>query len=60
MRRKIILRPLTIIDNHILRILAQSLEPTFNCSVEIKAQISNLDYAYEPKRKQYLAPRQKA
>jgi len=57
MRRKIILRPLAEIDSQILEILKQSLGPTFNCSVEIKAQISHLDYAYEPERKQYLASR---
>ena len=55
MRRKIILRPLAEIDSHILEILKQSLKQTFNCPVEIEAQISNLDYAYEPKRKQYRA-----
>ena len=53
---KIILIPLTRINSHILKILKQSLEQTFNCPAEIKAQISSLDYAYEPKRKQYLAP----
>jgi len=57
MRRKIILRPLAQIDSRITGILKQGLEQTFNCPVEIKAQISNLDDAYEPKRKQYLAPR---
>ena len=55
MRQKIILTPLAQIDNHILEILKQSLHQTFNCPVEIKAQISNLDHAYDPKRKQYLA-----
>jgi len=55
MRRRIILRPLAQIDSHILELLKQSLVQTFNRSVEIKAQISNLDYAFEPKRKQYLA-----
>lgn len=55
MTQRIILRPLAQIDSHILKILKPSLTQTFNCSVEIKAQFSNLDYAYEPKRKQYLA-----
>ena len=57
MGRRIILRPLAQIDSQILEILKQNLEHTFNCPVEIKAQISNLDYAYDPKRKQYLSPR---
>ena len=55
MEQKIVLRPLVQIDSHMLETLKQSLTQTFNCSVEIEAQISNLDYAYEPKRKQYLA-----
>jgi len=54
-KQKIILRPLAEIDSYILEILKQSLEQTFNCPVEIKAEISNLDYAYNPERKQYLA-----
>lgn len=57
MGRKIILRPLAKINSQILEILKQGLGQTFNCPVEIKPQISNLDYAYEPRRKQYLAPR---
>jgi len=56
MGRKIILRPLAQIDSHILEILRQALEQTFNCSVGSKAQIGSLDYAYAPNRKQYLAP----
>jgi len=56
MGQKLILRPLTQINSHILEMLKQSLEQTFNCPVEIKAQISNLDNAYNPERKQYLAP----
>jgi len=55
MKQKIILRPLVQIDSHILEIIKRNLHRTFNCSVEIKAQISSLDYAYEPRRKQYLA-----
>ena len=57
MRQKTILRPLAQIDSYILEILKQSLEQTFDCPVEIKAQISSLDYAYDEKRKQYQAPR---
>jgi archaemetzincin len=56
MGRKIVLRPLTQIDSHILAVLKQSLGQTFNCPVETKAQIGSLDYAYDLKRKQYLAP----
>jgi len=57
MEPKIILRPLTMIDNHILEILKQSLGQSFSRPVEIKTQISNLDFAYDPSRKQYLSPR---
>jgi archaemetzincin len=56
MGQRIILRPLAQIDSQILEILKQNLEHTFNCPVEIKAQIGSLDYAYSPKRKQYLSP----
>ena len=55
MGRKIIVRPLAQIDRHILETVEQSLQQTFSCPVEIKAQIGSLDYAYDPKRKQYLA-----
>ena len=54
---KIILRPLAQIDSPILEILKQSLGQTFNCPVEIEAQIGSLDYAYDKNRKQYLAPK---
>ena len=57
MGRKIILRPLAEIDSHILEMLKQALEQTFDCPVGIKAQIGSLDYAYVPNREQYLAPR---
>jgi len=57
MGRKIILRPLAQINSQILEILKQSLEQTFNCPVEIDAQISSLEPAYNPERKQYLSPR---
>ena len=56
MGRKIILRPLAQIDSHILETLEQSLQQTFNCPVEIKPQIGSIDYAHDPKRRQYLAP----
>ena len=57
MEPKIILRPLAEIDSHTLEILKDSLVPTFSCPVEVKAQISGLDYAYNDERKQYLASR---
>jgi len=53
---KIVLRPLAQIDSHILEILKQSLTLTFNCPLEIQALTLSLEYAYEPKRRQYLAP----
>jgi archaemetzincin len=56
MRQKIILRPLAQIDSHILEILKQSLEHTFNRPIEIQALTLSLEHAYEPKRRQYLAP----
>ena len=55
MEQRIILRPLVQIDSHILETLKQSLTQTFNCLVEIEALTLSLEYAYEPKRKQYLA-----
>jgi len=57
MGQRIILRPLAQIDSQILEILKQNLEHTFNCPVEIKPEIGSLHYAYDPKRRQYLAPR---
>ena len=54
---KIILRPLAQIDSQILEILKQSLYQALDCPVEIEAQISSLDYAYDKNRKQYLAPK---
>ena len=54
---KIILRPLAQIDSHILEALKQGLYQTFNCPVEIEAQIGSLDYAYDKNRKQYIAPK---
>ena len=56
MAGKIILRLLDQIDSHILEMLKQGLNQTFNCPVEIEAQIISLDYAYDKRRKQYLAP----
>jgi len=56
MRQKIILRPLVKIKSHILEIMKQEVEHTFNRPVEIQPLALSLKYAYEPKRKQYLAP----
>lgn len=56
MKRKIVLGPLSQIDCRLLEMLKEGIEHTFNCLVEIKARIGSLDYAYAPKRKQYLAP----
>jgi len=55
MGRRIVLRPLTQIDNHILEMLKPALEQTFDCPVGIDAQIGSLDCAYAPNRKQYQA-----
>ena len=57
MGQEIILRPLTMIDSHTLKTLKQSLEQSFGCPVEIKAQIGSLDFAYDSARKQYLSRR---
>jgi len=57
MGQRIILKPLSRIDSQILKILKQDLEHTFNCPVETQALALSLDYAYNPKRRQYLAPR---
>jgi len=56
MKSRISVISLNEIDSHVLGILKQGLEQTFNCPVAIKAQISSLNYAYTPKRRQYLAP----
>lgn len=56
MGQRIILKPLAQIDSQILEILKQNLEQIFNCPVETKAVTLSLDYAYNPKRRQYLAP----
>jgi archaemetzincin len=56
MRQKIILRPMVQIDSHILEILKQGLEHTFNLPIEIQVLTLSLEHAYEPKRRQYLAP----
>jgi len=39
-----------------MEILRQSLEQTFDRPVEIKAEISNLEYAYDPTEKAISSP----
>jgi len=53
----IILVLLSEIDEHILDVLRQNLEQTFNCPMEIRSSIRSLKYAYNPLRKQYISPR---
>ena len=55
--RWIILVLLSEINEHILKVLKQSLEQTFNRAVETRAEIRSLDYAYDPSRNQYISPR---
>jgi len=52
---KILLKPLTEVDSQILETIREGLEKAFACSVEIKAQIEDISFAYDPTRKQYMA-----
>ncbi len=54
---RIILVLLSEIDKHILEVLKQNIEQTFNRPVEIRAHTGSLDYAYDASRKQYMSPR---
>ncbi len=54
---RIILVLLSEIDEHILEVLKQSLEQTFNRLVETRAKIRSLDYAYYSSRNQYISPK---
>ncbi|MDP2931364.1 MAG: archaemetzincin family Zn-dependent metalloprotease [Chloroflexota bacterium] len=56
MRRNIILVPLVRISSQIVEILEQSLAGIFGSGIHVRMRIGSLDYAYAPKRKQYLAP----
>lgn len=56
MGRKILLRTLAEIDSQILETIRPALEKAFACPVEIKAQIEDISFAYDPTRKQYMAP----
>ena len=53
---KISLRPLSNINGSILEELKERVKSIFGCPVEIRPSIGSLEYAYDPKRKQYLAP----
>jgi len=52
---KISLKPICNIDSNTLEELKERLKRTFGCPVEITPKLHNLDEAYDPKRKQYLA-----
>ncbi len=54
---RIILVLLSEINEHLLEVLKQTLEQTFNRTVETRAEIHSLDYAYAPSRRQYISPR---
>ena len=54
---RIILVMLSEINEHILEVLKQGLEQTFNRVVETRAKIRSLDNAYAPSRNQYISPR---
>ena len=54
---RIILVLLSEIDKHILEVLKQNIEQTFNRPVEVRAHTGSLDYAYDTSRKQYISPR---
>ncbi len=53
---KIILVILSQIDSRIIAKLGQSLEKTFCHPVEIRYEITSLDFAYDNARKQYMSP----
>jgi archaemetzincin len=54
---KILLVILCRIDADLLVALKQRLESVFNKIVEIRYHTQKLDFAYDPKRKQYVSPR---
>ena len=54
---KIILVLLSEINKHIIEVLKQGLEQTFNRTVETRAKIRSLDYTYDSNRNQYISPR---
>ena len=52
---KISLRSIGNIDSSIMEELKGKVKDIFGCPVEIKPSFSNLEYAYDPKRRQYLS-----
>mgnify|MGYP001080392817 CR=1 FL=1 len=53
---KISLRPLGDINSDIMEELKETVRCVFGCPVEIKLGFSDLEYAYDATRRQYLAP----
>jgi archaemetzincin len=54
---KISLKPLGNIDSGIMNELKEKVRNVFGCLIEIESTLDNLELAYEPRRKQYLASR---
>jgi archaemetzincin len=54
---KIILIFLSEISPHLATVLQSNLHETFSSEIEIRHRITDLGYAYDPKRKQYISPR---
>jgi len=54
---KIILVLLSKINKHILELMKQGIEQTFDRTVETRAKIRSLDYTYDSSRNQYISPR---
>jgi archaemetzincin len=52
---KITLKPTGDIDSATLEELKEGLKQTFGCPVDINLEVGNLERAYDPKRRQYLA-----
>ncbi len=52
---KITLKPTGDIDSATLEELKERLKQTFGCPVDINLEVGNLERAYDPKRRQYLA-----
>ena len=52
---KIILKPIGSVETQVISELKERLKQTFGCPVETKPESGNLEQAYDPKCKQYLA-----
>ena len=52
---KIILVLLSEINKHILEVLKQGIEQTFDRTVETRTKIRRLDYNYDSNRDQYIS-----